>query len=225
MMTASAQCCRQPRRSANHGGPDAAARAPRWLALPYSAARDRRAHHAVVPALQQAGAELPGAFRRRVDVRYPEAEMGLLRTARGRPATGTPALTIRSNRTRPRALPGPASAHMLGKSMIKWSQASGHGMTGRAHGHRGSGNKGIACADVDPAAAWAFTGSYRETRALEKCKCPAPAIAGTALVTALATACFQATQVTRACACTTRFPGGPGGSGCDSWGAEDGGGA
>jgi hypothetical protein len=34
-------------------------------------------------AAQQAGAELLGAFRRRIDVRYPEVEMGLGRAATG----------------------------------------------------------------------------------------------------------------------------------------------
>jgi hypothetical protein len=37
-------------------------------------------------ATQQAGAELLGAFRRRIDVRYPEVEMRLLRTFLVRPA-------------------------------------------------------------------------------------------------------------------------------------------
>ena len=36
-------------------------------------------------AAQQSGAELLGAFGRRVDVRYPEVEVGLLRTALVRP--------------------------------------------------------------------------------------------------------------------------------------------
>jgi hypothetical protein len=36
-------------------------------------------------AAQQGGAELLGAFRRRVDVRYPEVEVGLLWTALVRP--------------------------------------------------------------------------------------------------------------------------------------------
>ena len=36
-------------------------------------------------AAQQAGAELLGAFRRRIDVGYPEVEMGLLRTVLVRP--------------------------------------------------------------------------------------------------------------------------------------------
>lgn len=53
-------------------------------------------------------------------------------------------------------------------------------------------------------------------------QCPAPTIVGTAFVTALATACFRATRV---CAYTARSPGRPGGTGCDAWGAGDGGGA
>ena len=65
---------------------------------------------------------------------------------------------------------------------------------------------------LTPATAPAFTDSYRRTSAREECTCPAAATAGTVLVTALATA---SSRVTRACAYTTRSPGGPGGSGCD----------
>ena len=54
---------------------------------------------------------------------------------------------------------------------------------------------------------WQLSG----TSTLEEGKCPAPAIAATALGAVLVTACFRAT---RACAYTTRCPGCPGGSGC-----------
>src|ERR1700690_1373199 len=75
---------------AHHGG-------PRIAGAPAQVERaDGRAAHRVPPltAAQQAGAELLSAFGRRADARYPEVEMGLLRTIlvglAGRPVAGGP---------------------------------------------------------------------------------------------------------------------------------------